>query len=94
MSRSDSCGVWSEMLSDGVLLLDRSGSLDADRLINTSFLVGSPELYEWADNNPRLRMSRTEMINDPSADLSEPCHAVGQRDHADRLVRPGQRQLR
>ena len=60
------------MLSDGVLLLDRSGSLDADRLINTSFLVGSPELYEWADNNPRLRMSRTETINDPSRISANP----------------------
>jgi acyl-CoA hydrolase len=64
--------VWSEMLSDGVLLLDRSGSLDADGLINTSFLMGSPELYEWADNNPRLRMSRTETINDPSRISAHP----------------------
>jgi acyl-CoA hydrolase len=58
-------GVWSEMISDGVLNLERCGALDPDRVIQSSFLFGSPELYEWADGNPRLRMSRTETINDP-----------------------------
>ncbi|MGP0029260.1 MAG: acetyl-CoA hydrolase/transferase family protein [Acidimicrobiales bacterium] len=64
--------AWSEMLSDGVLVLERSGSLDPDQLINTSFLMGSPELYAWADRNPRLRMSRTEIINDPARIASHP----------------------
>src|ERR1039458_10250471 len=35
------------------------------RPVNASFLFGSPELYEWAHRNPRLRMARTEIINDP-----------------------------
>ena len=59
-------GVWSEMISDGVLALERSGSLDPDRPIKTSFLFGSPEFYQWADTNPRLQMTRTERINDPA----------------------------
>jgi acyl-CoA hydrolase len=58
-------GIWSEMISDGVLALERSGSLDLGRPVNASFLFGSPELYEWAHRNPRLRMVRTEIINDP-----------------------------
>jgi hypothetical protein len=58
--------VWTEMISDGVLALDSAGSLDASAPITTSFLFGSPELYAWADANPRLRVLRTETTNDPS----------------------------
>jgi acyl-CoA hydrolase len=65
-------GVWSEMVADGILHLDQSGSLSADRLVQTSFLVGSPELYAWADRNPRLRMVRTEVINDPARIAANP----------------------
>jgi acyl-CoA hydrolase len=65
-------GVWSEMISDGVLSLERAGSLDMSRPIRTSFMFGSPELYEWADFNPRLRMTRTEVINDPASIARNP----------------------
>ncbi|HEX6234727.1 MAG TPA: acetyl-CoA hydrolase/transferase C-terminal domain-containing protein [Jiangellaceae bacterium] len=58
--------IWSEMISDGVLRLERLGRLDAGVPITASFLFGSEELYEWADQNPRLRMLRTETTNDPS----------------------------
>jgi acyl-CoA hydrolase len=58
--------VWSEMVSDGVLLLDRSGALDRDRPVVASFLFGSPELYTWAGSAGRLRMLRTERTNDPA----------------------------
>jgi acyl-CoA hydrolase len=58
--------VWSEMVSDGVLGLERSGSLDQDATLTASFLYGSPELYAWADRNPRLRLRRTETTNDPA----------------------------
>jgi acyl-CoA hydrolase len=58
--------VWSEMISDGVMDLDRNGALDQARPIACSFLFGSPELYEWVAENPRLRMTRTETTNDPS----------------------------
>ncbi len=64
--------IWSEMVSDGVMDLDRGGALDPARPITCSFLFGSPELYEWVDQNPRLRMTRTETTNDPSRIAAHP----------------------
>ncbi|HZL47995.1 MAG TPA: acetyl-CoA hydrolase/transferase C-terminal domain-containing protein [Solirubrobacteraceae bacterium] len=64
--------IWSEMISDGVMELDRDGALDPARPIVCSFLFGSRELYEWVDQNPRLRMTRTETTNDPSRIASHP----------------------
>jgi len=58
--------IWSEMISDGVLALERRGSLDASEPVTASFLFGTDELYRWADHNPRLQMLRTETTNDPS----------------------------
>jgi acyl-CoA hydrolase len=58
--------VWSEMFSDGVLELDRAGALDLREPITASFVFGSPELYDWIDRNPRVRLLRTEKTNDPS----------------------------
>lgn len=58
--------VWSEMISDGVMELERHGALESEREIVCSFMFGSPELYEWVDGNPRVRMVRTETANDPS----------------------------
>ncbi len=65
-------GVWSEMVSDGVLSLEHAGVLDTDRPIVSSFLFGSPELYAWVQNNPRLAMRRTEIVNDPGRIASRP----------------------
>jgi len=65
-------GVWTELLSDGVMRLDRHGSLDAQRPISASFLMGSAELYEWADRHPRLVLRRTERINDPGQIATQP----------------------
>jgi acyl-CoA hydrolase len=59
-------GIWSEMISDGVLDLERSGVLATDRPITASFLFGSPELYEWVDDNERVRLLCTETVNDPA----------------------------
>jgi acyl-CoA hydrolase len=58
--------VWTEMFSDSVLALERAGALDADTPITTSFVFGSEELYSWLDRNERVRMTRTEVTNDPS----------------------------
>ncbi|MFW5899243.1 MAG: acetyl-CoA hydrolase/transferase family protein [Jiangellaceae bacterium] len=58
--------IWSEMISDGVLHLDRRGVLDRSVPVTTSFMFGSQELYAWVDRNPRVRMFRTEATNDPS----------------------------
>ncbi|HTZ64899.1 MAG TPA: acetyl-CoA hydrolase/transferase C-terminal domain-containing protein [Solirubrobacteraceae bacterium] len=64
--------IWSEMISDGVMHLDRGGALDRARPIACSFLFGSPELYSWVDHNPRLRMTRTEVTNNPSRIAARP----------------------
>jgi acyl-CoA hydrolase len=58
--------IWSEMISDGVMELDRGGALRPNAPIVCSFLSGSPEFYAWVAQNPRLRMTRTETTNDPS----------------------------
>jgi acyl-CoA hydrolase len=58
--------IWSEMISDGVMALERSGALAATTPIVCSFLFGSPEFYDWVAENPRLRMARTETTNDPA----------------------------
>jgi len=57
--------VWSEMFSDGVLALERAGAMDTSVPITSSFLFGSQDLYDWADDNHRVRMLRTEKTNDP-----------------------------
>ncbi len=65
-------GVWSEMISDGVLALERAGALDDRRALCASFLFGSYELYAWADRNPRLVLARTERVNDPARIAAHP----------------------
>lgn len=72
LRQSRGLAIWSEMVSDGVLELARSGALDEGRAITSSFLFGSPELYRWADDNPRLVMRRTEVINDPARIARQP----------------------
>src|ERR1019366_7218705 len=59
-------GVWSEMLSDGIMKLDHAGAIDVNRVMTSTFLFGSREMYEWADENPRLVMRRTAVANNPS----------------------------
>ncbi|WP_460741215.1 acetyl-CoA hydrolase/transferase family protein [Mariniluteicoccus endophyticus] len=58
--------VWTEMFSDGVLELERRGCMDTSTPITGSFLFGTQELYDWADDNDRVRMLRTEKTNDPA----------------------------
>ncbi len=58
--------VWTEMFSDSVLTLEKAGALSHTVPVHTSFVFGSAELYEWLDENPRVRMIRTEFTNDPS----------------------------
>jgi acyl-CoA hydrolase len=64
--------VWSEMIGDGVVRLQRSGQLDPDRAMVASFLFGTAELYEWADHNPGLHVLRTERTNDPAVIARQP----------------------
>ena len=64
--------VWSEMVSDGVLTLDERGSLDPDEPLVASFVFGSQRLYEWVDQNPRVRMLRSETTNSPAEISARP----------------------
>lgn len=58
--------VWTEMFSDGLLALDRSGALDDRHPVTASFCFGSHDLYDFVDRNPRIRMLRTETVNSPA----------------------------
>ena len=58
-------GIWTEMLADGVLAMDDHGALDPYRKLVSSFIFGSPELYEWCHRNERVRVLRTETTNSP-----------------------------
>jgi acyl-CoA hydrolase len=64
--------VWSEMFSDGMLMLEKAGALDPDIAITASFAFGSHELYRWMDRNPRVRLLRTEKTNDPGLIARQP----------------------
>ena len=58
--------IWSEMISDGTLALERAGALDAEVPVVASFMFGSQELYDWVDHNPRVHMTVTERTNEPA----------------------------
>ena len=64
--------IWSEVIGDGVLELENAGVLDRDQPVGTSFILGSADLYQWADCNHRVRMVRTEVCNDPSVIAKNP----------------------
>ena len=64
--------VWSEMVSDGVVALERAGCMDTTTPLTASFLLGSEDLYQWAHLNPRLRLLRTETTNAPSLIARQP----------------------
>lgn len=64
--------VWTEMFSDGVLALNANGALSEDHPLVASFIFGSAELYDWVDHNPRVRMMRTEVTNDPARIARQP----------------------
>jgi acyl-CoA hydrolase len=72
LSHRRDLGVWSEMVSDGLLALDAAGALDPDREVIASFVVGSAELYAHLDRNPRVRILRTEVTNDPGRIAANP----------------------
>ena len=72
LARRQGLTIWSEMISDGILDLEQRGALDLGRPIVTSFLFGTSELYEWVDRNPRVRLTRTEITNDPGMIARQP----------------------
>jgi acyl-CoA hydrolase len=64
--------IWTEMFSDSVLALDLAGALDPTAPLTTSFVFGSEELLDWVDGNERVRMTRTEVTNDPGRIAANP----------------------
>ena len=64
--------IWTEMFSDGVLVLEEAGALDRGTPVRTSFVFGSQELYDWVDDNPRVHMLRTETTNSPAEIARQP----------------------
>ncbi|MFV0464317.1 MAG: acetyl-CoA hydrolase/transferase C-terminal domain-containing protein [Nostocoides sp.] len=72
LTRLSRLGVWTEMFSDGLLALDGHGALDPDRAVVGSFAAGSEELLRWCHRNERLRMLRTETVNNPTNVARQP----------------------
>ena len=64
--------IWSEMFSDGVVRLAEAGALEPDYPITATFCFGTPEMYAWLDGNPRVRLMRTERVNNPVKIASQP----------------------
>lgn len=64
--------IFSEMFSDGVLGLSRSGSLAPGEPVVASFVAGSAELIAWVRRNPLVRLLRTEKTNDPGVIARQP----------------------
>jgi 4-hydroxybutyrate CoA-transferase len=64
-------GVHSELFSDGVIDLVNEGVLTNGRKtlhpgkIIAGFMLGTQDLYRWADDNPLIEFHRTEYVNDP-----------------------------
>src|SRR5215216_1568611 len=64
-------GVHSELFSDGVIELVNTGVLTSARKtlhsgkIIAGFMLGTQNLYNWADDNPLIELHRTEYVNDP-----------------------------
>jgi len=71
LSQHSDLGVHTEMLSDGVMKLVQAGVITGKQKtllrgkLVTSFVMGSRELYEWADDNPSLEMRASDFTNDP-----------------------------
>jgi len=64
-------GVHSELFSDGVIELVNEGVLTNARKslhpgkIIAGLMLGTKELYDWADDNPLIELHRSEYVNDP-----------------------------
>lgn len=65
-------GVWTEMISDGIIELWDRGALDPDRKLVSSFVLGSKELYDRLHLNDGVRILRTETTNHPGKIAAQP----------------------
>jgi acyl-CoA hydrolase len=64
-------GVHTEVFSDGLMRLVRSGAATGARKRHqqgkhvTTFCLGSRELYDWLDDNPAVMLMPVDLTNDP-----------------------------
>lgn len=64
-------GIHSEMISDGVMELVRAGVINGMKKtlhkgkIVATFVMGSREMYEFANENPMMHMAPVDYVNDP-----------------------------
>ena len=64
-------GIHTEMFSDGIMELVQKGIVNGSKKtlhkgkIVASFMMGSKELYEWADHNDMVEMHPSAYTNDP-----------------------------
>jgi acetyl-CoA hydrolase len=71
MDNKRDLGIHSEMFSDGVVRLVEKGVITNTRKtlhpgkIVVGFILGSVELYKWANDNPQCEFHRQEYVNDP-----------------------------
>ncbi|MSS45444.1 acetyl-CoA hydrolase [Cutibacterium sp. WCA-380-WT-3A] len=64
-------GVWTELLTDSVRLLEQTHRLD-ERPVTGTFAMGTPALYQWLDDNPRVQLLRCEKTNNPNSIAAQP----------------------
>ncbi|MBK8699194.1 MAG: acetyl-CoA hydrolase/transferase family protein [Saprospiraceae bacterium] len=70
MTGHKNLGVHTEMFSDGIIPLVKSGVINGSNKKNnrnkivTSFMLGSKALYDFVDENPILRMKDAAYVND------------------------------
>lgn len=71
LDKHQDLGIHTEMFSDGVMRLVEKGVITCRKKtllpgkIVTSFIIGSRDLYQWADDNPFLEMRPSSFTNDP-----------------------------
>ena len=71
LSEKRDLGVWSEMISDGVMDLVKNGNITGRyktsdvRRVSSSFCFGTQELYDFVDHNPGFVFRPSDHINDP-----------------------------
>lgn len=64
-------GIHTEMFSDGVIPLIKSGVIDNSRkkiipgYCTTGFLLGTRALYDFVDDNPLIKALEIDLVNDP-----------------------------
>jgi acyl-CoA hydrolase len=68
-SEGDDYGIHTEMISDGVMLLQEAGKVTNRKPLHpgvsiATFALGSAALYRWLDRNPKVRMLPVSDVNE------------------------------